>query len=80
MRPNLTHEQQALIDAYMDLHHPRTYPLRKARWQTQATHTEIMDETGCSDRLDCGCVRCENVRDHIRPQGFGNASPFRRAA
>lgn len=68
----------------MDEHHPRVYPpprkVRKARWQPETTITELMDEAGCSDRLDCECARCENVRELIRPQGFGNASPFRQAA
>lgn len=41
----------------------------------------ITDETGrCRQTMTCECPACERDRTTRRPQGHGNADPFRRAA
>lgn len=37
-------------------------------------------ETDCAGTMTCACRTCSAERASIRPQGHGNANPFRRAA
>jgi hypothetical protein len=37
-------------------------------------------ETDCAGTMTCTCRQCSTERQRIKPQGHGNANPFRRAA